>query len=150
MEIVGHPSIILERRYQKMSGRRISSGDGESADDETWKTKQNCAPKRVLRLPDLAHAKLSVLNTMRSPESERAYRFAIDDFISWYCSQSRIAFNKTVVLRYRIQLEAKHLAPSTINLRLAAVRRLAYEAIDVGLLTPDVAAIGSVPNRQSS
>jgi hypothetical protein len=87
---------------------------------------------------------------MRSPESERAYRFAIDDFISWYCSQSRIAFNKTVVLRYRIQLEAKHLAPSTINLRLAAVRRLAYEAIDVGLLTPDVAAIGSVPNRQSS
>lgn len=104
------------------------------------KTKQKSAPKRVLRLPDLDHAKLSVLNTLRSPESERAYRFAIDDFISWYFSEPRIAFNKTVVLRYRIQLEAKHLAPSTINLRLAAVRRLAYEAADVGLLSPDLAA----------
>jgi integrase len=37
-------------------------------------------------------------------------------------------------------LEAKHLAPATINLRLAAVRRLAYEAADVGLLSPDLAA----------
>jgi site-specific recombinase XerD len=32
------------------------------------------------------------------------------------------------------------LAPSTINLRLAAVRRLAYEAADTGLLSPDLAA----------
>jgi site-specific recombinase XerD len=30
--------------------------------------------------------------------------------------------------------------PSTINLRLAAVRRLAYEASDCGLLSPDLAA----------
>lgn len=53
---------------------------------------------------------------------------------------SGIAFNKTVVLRYRIQREAKHLGRATINLRLAAVRRLAYEAADVGLLSPDFAA----------
>ena len=98
------------------------------------------APKRVLRLPDLDHVKLSLLNSLRSPESQRAYRFAIDDFIAWYCSEPRLAFNKTVVLRYRIQMEAKQLAPSTINLRLAAVRRLAYEAADVGLLSPDLAA----------
>lgn len=56
----------------------------------------------------------------------------------------RIAFNKTDVLRYRIQLEAKHLAPATINLRLAAVRRLAYEPADVGLLSPDLAGIRRV------
>jgi hypothetical protein len=90
--------------------------------------------------PDLDHAKSSVLNTLGSPESQRAYRFAIDDFIAWYCSEPRIAFNKTVVLRYRIQLEVKHLARTTINLRLAAVRRLAYEAADVGLLSPELAA----------
>jgi hypothetical protein len=35
------------------------------------------------------------------------------------------AFNKTVVTQYRISLEQRHYAPSTINLRLAAVRRLA-------------------------
>jgi site-specific recombinase XerD len=47
---------------------------------------------------------------------------------------------RTVVLRYRYELEARRLAPATINLRLAAVRRLAYEASDNGLLSPDLAA----------
>jgi integrase len=59
---------------------------------------------------------------------------------SWYCSEPRLAFNKAVVTRYRIYLEQAHYASSTINLRLAAVRRLAYEAADAGLLSPDLAA----------
>src|SRR5439155_1446151 len=54
--------------------------------------------------------------------------------------EPRLAFKKTVVTRYRISLEQRHYAPSTINLRLAAVRRLAYEASDCGLLSPDLAA----------
>jgi site-specific recombinase XerD len=45
-----------------------------------------------------------------------------------------------VVTRYRIHLEDKLLAPGTINVRLAAVRRLAYEAADTGLLSPELAA----------
>src|SRR3954470_21880557 len=102
------------------------------------KSKQN--PKRVLRLPDLDFAKSAVLNTLRSSESKRSYRFAIDDFVGWYCSEPRIAFNKTVVLRYRLELESRRLSSSTINLRLAAVRRLAYEAADTGLLSPELAA----------
>src|ERR1700722_17166364 len=97
-------------------------------------------PKRVLRLPDLDHAKTAVINTLGSPDSQRSYRFAIDDFVAWYCSEPRLALNKTVVLRYRLQLEARHLAPSTINVRLAAVRRLAFEAGDSGLLSPELAA----------
>ena len=36
-------------------------------------------PKRVLRLPDLDHAKTAVLNTLGSPDSRLSYRFAIDD-----------------------------------------------------------------------
>jgi site-specific recombinase XerD len=102
--------------------------------------KRNTAPKRVLRLPDLDHAKLAVLNTLGSPASQYSYRFAIEDFITRYCSEPRIAFNKTVVLRYRLQLEARHLAAATINLRLATVRRLAYEAAGCGLLSPELAA----------
>ena len=72
--------------------------------------------------------------------SRRSYEHAIRDFIEWYCSEPRLAFNKTVVTRYRIALEQRRYAPSTINLRLAAVRRLAYEASDCGLLSPDLAA----------
>src|ERR1700692_4368988 len=97
-------------------------------------------PKRVLRLPDLDNSKNAVLNSFVSQESQRSYRFAIEDFIAWYCSEPRLAFNKTVVLRYRLQLEARHLSASTINVRLAAVRRLAYEAADSGLLSPELAA----------
>jgi site-specific recombinase XerD len=95
-------------------------------------------PKRVLRLPDLDHSKTAVLNGLGSQESQRSYRFAIEDFIAWYCSEPRLAFNKTVVLRYRLQLEARHLSASKINVRLAAVRRLAYEAANSGLLSPEL------------
>lgn len=67
------------------------------------------------------------------------------EFIGWYCSEPRLAFNRSVVLRYRFFLEQKNLAPSTINVRLAAVRRLAHEAADTGLLSPELAAgIGRV------
>jgi hypothetical protein len=43
-------------------------------------------------------------------------------------------------LRYRSHLESRRLAPGTINLRLGALRRLAYEASDCGLLSADWAA----------
>jgi len=39
-----------------------------------------------------------------------------------------------LVTRYRIHLEDRHLAPGTIN------GRLAYEAADAGLLSPELAA----------
>jgi len=103
------------------------------------KTKRR-SPRTVLRLPDLDHSKSSVLQTLGSAASQKTYAFAIDDFISWYCSEPRLAFGRTVVLRYRYHLEARPLAPATINMRLAAVRRLAYEASDNGLLSPDLAA----------
>jgi hypothetical protein len=77
------------------------------------------------------------LVSLRSLESQRSYRRSIDDFVGWYCSELRLSFNKTVVTRYRIHLEDKLLAPGTINVRLAVVRRLAYEAADTG---PDLAA----------
>jgi integrase len=57
-----------------------------------------------------------------------------------HAAESRLAFNRTVVLRYRIHLEQRGYAPATINLRLAAVRRIAYEAADAGLLSPELAA----------
>ncbi len=53
--------------------------------------------RRVLRLPDLDHCKLAVLNSLGSPASRRVYEYAIDQFISWYCSEPRLAFNRIVV-----------------------------------------------------
>jgi site-specific recombinase XerD len=96
--------------------------------------------KTKLGLPDLEHAKIAVILSLRSFESQRSYRHSIDEFVAWYCSAPRLSFNKAVVLRYRLHLEDRHLAAGTINVRLAAVRRLAYEAADSGLLSPDLAA----------
>jgi hypothetical protein len=97
-------------------------------------------PKTKLGLPDLDQAKAAVLGSLRSPESQRGYRYSIGEFITWYCSEPRLSFSKTVVTRYRIHLEDRQLAPGTINVRLAAVRHLAYEAADSGLLSPELAA----------
>ena len=104
------------------------------------KSKRKRVPKTVLKLPDLEQSKSAVLNSLTSASSKRSYDHAIREFIEWYCSEPRIAFNRTVVTRYRIALEQRPYAPSTINLRLAAIRRLAYEASDCGLLSPDLAA----------
>src|SRR5580692_991342 len=93
--------------------------------------------KTKLGLPDLEQAKTAVLTSLRSPESQRSYRHAIDEFVLWYCSEPRLSFNKTVVTRYRIHLEDRQLASATVNVRLAAVRRFAYEAADTGLLSPE-------------
>src|SRR6266516_7004944 len=104
------------------------------------KTSKRPKPKTILRLPDLEQSKNAVLHSLAAASSQESYGHAIDEFIGWYCSEPRLAFNRTVVLRYRFFLEQKNLVPSTINVRLAAVRRLAYEASDTGLLSPELAA----------
>src|SRR5665213_2303640 len=104
------------------------------------KSRKKRTPKRALALPDLEQAKSAVLNTLTSVSGQRTYDHAINDFVEWYCSEPRLSFNRTVVLRYRIFLEQKGYAPTTINLRLAAVRRVAFEAADSGLLSPELAA----------
>jgi site-specific recombinase XerD len=102
--------------------------------------RKKSSPKHSLNLPDLDHAKSAVLDSLPSKESQPEYRHTIEEFIEWYCSKPRLSFNKAVVTRYRIHLESRQLAPGTINGRLAAVRRLAYEAADSGLLSPDLPA----------
>jgi hypothetical protein len=68
------------------------------------KLKRKGAPKFDLKLPDLEQSKSAVLNSLTSPSSQRTYDHAIREFIEWYCSEPRLAFNKTVVTRYRISL----------------------------------------------
>ena len=104
------------------------------------KTKAANYRRIILRLPDLDHAKSAVLNSLTSPGSRRVYQHAIEQFVVWYCSEPRLAFNRIVVVRYRMHLEARGLAANTINQQLAAVRRLAHEAADAGLLSPELSA----------
>jgi hypothetical protein len=77
----------------------------------TTKTRRKKAPKRVLALPDLEQSKAAVLNSLTSASGQRTYDHAIREFVAWYCSEPRLAFNRTVVLRYRIHLEQRHSMP---------------------------------------
>jgi hypothetical protein len=59
-------------------------------------------PKAILRLPDLDQAKSAVLNSLSSVDAQRGYRHAIDEFVEWYCSEPRLSFTRTGVLRYHV------------------------------------------------
>src|SRR6266849_4870910 len=63
------------------------------------KSKRKRVPKTVLKLPDLEQSKSAVLNSLTSASSKRSYEHAIREFIEWYCSEPRLAFNRTVVTR---------------------------------------------------
>jgi len=89
------------------------------------KTSKHSKARTMLRLADLEQSKNAVLHSLGAASSQESYGHAIDEFIGWYCSAPRLAFNRTVVLRYRFFLEQKNLAPSTINVRLAAARSTA-------------------------
>jgi hypothetical protein len=66
------------------------------------------------------------------PKSERASVTAPKN-VRLPPTTPRLAFNRIVVVRYRMHLESRGLAANTINQHLAAVRRLAHEAADLGL-----------------
>jgi predicted DNA-binding transcriptional regulator YafY len=66
-----------------------------------------------------------VLDGISSPHTRRAYSQALDEFLIWFRDEPNRLFNKATVQKYRAELEAKGLAPSSINVRLSAIRRLA-------------------------
>src|SRR4051794_38845151 len=81
-----------------------------------------------------------VLDSVHSENSRRAYRRALIDFRDWFESNWTSGLCKAAVQQYRGDLERRGLAPPTINLRLSAVRKLAMEAADNGLLPAEIAA----------
>lgn len=84
--------------------------------------------------------KAMVLDGVSSTHSRRSYATALDDFFAWWDGQARPPFVKATVQAFRARLESNGLASATINVRLAAIRKLATEAGDNGLLDPALAA----------
>lgn len=80
------------------------------------------------------------LDSLSSAHSRRAYGQALDAFQLWCSANAADGFNKATVQRYRAALGERGLAPSSINVRLSAIRRLAAEAADNGLCAPETAA----------
>jgi integrase len=102
-------------------------------------------------VPYLAPATLDavmrlVLDAVSSPSTRTMYAKALGDFFQWRVEQGSPVFARAAVQAHRAALEARGYAPSTINQRLAAVKKLAREAATNGLLDSAVAAgIDQVP-----
>ena len=100
---------------------------------------------------DVSCIQALVVNGVRSTHSRRAYARAVSRFLSWWRTQGRQPLNKAIVQQYRTWLEAGGLSAATINVDLSAVRKLAVEAADNGLLDPEqVAGILRVKGKRTA
>jgi site-specific recombinase XerD len=81
-----------------------------------------------------------VLDSVSSPITRRVYNLGLDEFIAWYTREPRAGFTKATVSAWRVVLEGRGLGSVSINVRITAVRKLAVEAADNGLLAPELAA----------
>ena len=94
----------------------------------------------------LEAVKRLVLNAVSSPSTRTVYAKALDDFFRWWAEQGSPLFSRAVVQAHRAALESRGLAPSTINQRLSAIKKLAREAAANELIEAAVAAaIDQVP-----
>ena len=89
--------------------------------------------------PAEAEAIRVVLDGLPSEHSRRAYGRALTDFFLWHRGAGRPQLSKAVVQRYAAALREAGMAPSSVNQRLSAIRKLAMEAADNGALDPQVA-----------
>src|SRR5256885_15336237 len=93
------------------------------------------------RASEWRRLKALVLDSVSSPITRRVYNLGLDEFIAWYTEAPRPAgFTKATVTAWRVSLEARMLGPISINVRVTAVRKLAVEAADNGLLAPELAS----------
>jgi len=84
--------------------------------------------------------KALVLDSVSSPITRRVYNMALYEFMAWFQQAPRPGFTKATVSAWRVSLEARGLGSSSIIIRMSAIRKLAAEAADNGLLAPELAA----------
>src|SRR5437870_8279875 len=83
--------------------------------------------------------KALVLDSVSSPITRRVYNLGLNEFFEWFGQEPRAGFTKATVSAWRVALEARGLGAVSINVRITAVRKLAVEAADNGLLAPELA-----------
>src|ERR1700676_1587093 len=84
--------------------------------------------------------KTLVLDSVSSPITKRVYNMALNEFMEWFQQAPRPGFTKATVSAWRVSLEERKLGSSSIIIRMSAIRKLAAEAADNGLLAPELAA----------
>jgi site-specific recombinase XerD len=94
----------------------------------------------VEKLEGWEKLKTLVLDSVSSPITKRVYNMALNEFLAWFQQAPRPGFTKATVSAWRVSLEERKLGSSSIIIRMSAIRKLAAEAADNGLLAPELAA----------
>src|SRR6202167_4417245 len=94
----------------------------------------------VEKIAEWQKLKALVLDSVSSPITKRVYNMALDEFMTWFRQEPRPGFTKATVSAWRASLEARGLGSSSIIIRMSAIRKLAGEAVDNGLIAPELAA----------
>src|SRR5439155_22732837 len=92
------------------------------------------------RVADWRRLKALVLDSVSSPITKRVYNLGLDEFFEWFRQEPRPGFSKATVSAWRVALEARGLGSVSINVRITAIRTLAVEAADNGVLAPEQAS----------
>lgn len=75
-----------------------------------------------------------VTDSVTSDHTKRAYTRALTDFVLWHSSTGQQGFNKATVQAHVSALRAQGVSASSINQRLTAIRKLATELADNGVI----------------
>jgi site-specific recombinase XerD len=78
-------------------------------------------------------------DAVSSPHTRRAYARALSDFLAWVEQTRPAGLTKATVQAYVTHLKAEGAPASSLNQRLTAIRKLAFEAADNGLIDPAAA-----------
>src|ERR1700677_1973482 len=92
--------------------------------------------------PAQAILRKMVLDSVVSIHSKRNYAKALDDLFIFCASRP---LSRALLMEYRTTID--HLSPSTINVRLSAIRKLVGEAKRAGIVgAEEAASLNDVPN----
>lgn len=106
----------------------------------------SAGPEAPALTPAQLELRTMVLNSVTSPHSRRTYAKGLDLLFAFAANRP---LTRALLMEYRTSME--DLAPSTVNVRLAAVRKMVTEAKRNGLLSSEEAAsLTDVPNVRQS
>ncbi len=88
----------------------------------------------------IAVEKIAQWQKLKTLVLDSVYNMALEEFYNWFQQAPRPGFTKATVSAWRVSLEARGLGSSSIIIRMSAIRKLAAEAADNGLLAPEIAA----------
>jgi integrase len=135
-------TVVSAKRENWSSNARLLLVRGSESADKVGGEGKFMGTTTLARAPDYRQVAKLVLDAVQSPVTRAMYGKALEDFFRWWEDHGRPAFTRAAVQAHRTELQGRKYAPSTVNQRLAAIKKLAREAAANGLL--DAATAGGI------